>query len=238
MTYPRDAATMPISDPADPFGKLEPSPTTSPVPLVDAADPWRDGPHPRTAEQVIIEVVERQHERFGGVKIGSAFFGWLITVAVAVLLLVLVAATGLALGFDVVQRPLALVRDIPLDTDLVVWIGIGAGLAMLLLAFYCGGYVAGRMARFSGILQGLAVWVWGLVSATIVALVGVVLGGLDNLVGYVGAFPRIPVAEEFQMLALIAAGVVAAVVSLGGAMLGGMAGVRYHRRVDLAGMDG
>ena len=40
------------------------------------------------------------------------------------------------------------------------------------------------------------------------------------------------------MLALIAAGVVAAVVSLGGAMLGGMAGVRYHRRVDLAGMEG
>ncbi|WP_173924253.1 hypothetical protein [Agromyces sp. Marseille-P2726] len=237
MTYPRDAATMPISDPADPFSRLESSPTTSPVPLVDAADPWRDDPHPRTAEQVIIEVVERQHERFGGVKIGSAFFGWLITVAVAVLLLAIVAVTGVVLGFDVVQRPSGLVRDIPLDADLVVWIGIGSLFVLLLLAFYCGGYVAGRMARFSGVVQGLAVWAWALASATVLALVALLLGGLDRVARYAAELPPLPVSDDLLAIALVAAAVVAVVVSLGGAMLGGSAGVRYHRRVDLAGMD-
>lgn len=31
---------------------------------------------------------------------------------------------------------------------------------IVLVAYYCGGYVAGRMARFDGMKQGLAVWLW------------------------------------------------------------------------------
>ncbi len=62
---------------------------------------------------------------------------------------------------------------------------VGALLVIVLVAFYCGGYVAGRMARFSGVVQGLAVWVWALVIAIVVALVGVVLGVQDDA-------PRLP----------------------------------------------
>src|SRR4051794_41604789 len=39
-------------------------------------------------------VVERQKERYGGIKFGSAFFGWLTATGTAVLLTALVAPAG------------------------------------------------------------------------------------------------------------------------------------------------
>jgi hypothetical protein len=39
-------------------------------------------------------VVERQRERYGGVKVGAAFFGWLTAMGTAVLLTALLAAAG------------------------------------------------------------------------------------------------------------------------------------------------
>ena len=39
-----------------------------------------------------------ERERYGGVKVGSAFFGWLAAMGLAVLLTSLVAAGGTALG--------------------------------------------------------------------------------------------------------------------------------------------
>ncbi len=129
-------------------------------------------------------------------------------------------------------------RDVPLDADTVTWIGVSALLAMLLAAFYCGGYVAGRMARFSGIVQGLAVWGWALVAAIAVAIMSVVLGIQNAILGYVDAFPRLPVPEGMLTIAIIIAAVVVAVVSVGGAVLGGVVGVRYHRRVDRFGVEG
>ena len=47
-------------------------------------------------------------------KIGSAFFGWLIATATAAILTGLVAATGVVLGLDV-RNPLVFARDLPLD---------------------------------------------------------------------------------------------------------------------------
>ena len=184
------------------------------------------------------EVVERQRERFGGVKIGSAFFGWLIAVGIAAIVTGLLAATGVALGLDVVQTPGASAGYVPLDADTVGWIGVGALLAMLLAAFYCGGYVAGRMARFSGIVQGLAVWAWAIVTAIASRSSSVVLGIQNDVLGYVDAFPRLPVPEGLLTIAIIVAAVVVAVVSVGGAILGGVVGVRYHRRVDRFGVEG
>ena len=43
-------------------------------------------------------VVAREKEQFGGIKIGSAFFGWLAATGMAVLLTALVAAAGTAVG--------------------------------------------------------------------------------------------------------------------------------------------
>src|SRR5215217_4493921 len=43
-------------------------------------------------------VVAREKEAFGGVKIGSAFFGWLAATGMAVLLTALIAGAGTAVG--------------------------------------------------------------------------------------------------------------------------------------------
>jgi hypothetical protein len=231
--YPAD----PNRDPAEPFRKLDTAPTTgSQATVATRPDAWNDvdESRPLTTE----EVIERQREQFGGVKIGSAFFGWLTATGTAAILTGVLAATGAALGLGVVvQDPGAPAGDAPLDAETVGWIGAGALLVILLLAYYCGGYVAGRMARFNGVRQGFAVWVWALVIAIVVALVSVVLGSQYDILGRLNAFPRIPVSEGVLTIAGIITAVVVAVASLGGAILGGVAGTRFHRRVDRVGLD-
>lgn len=43
-------------------------------------------------------VLARQQRRFGGMKLGSAFFGWLTATGMAVLLISALAAAGVAFG--------------------------------------------------------------------------------------------------------------------------------------------
>lgn len=101
-----------------------------------------------------------------------------------------------------------------------------------------GGYVAGRMARFDGVKQGVAVWLWALVIAVLVAVLGFVAGDQFNILGQLNSFPRLPVNEGDLTTGGIIALVAVAVVSLIGAILGGLAGMRFHRMVDRAGLGG
>ncbi len=111
-------------------------------------------------------------------------------------------------------------------------------LGILFVAYYCGGYVAGRMARFNGLRQGLAVWLWALLIAVVVAVVGIAAGSKYNVLAQLNSFPRIPVNEGNLSTAGIIALVVAAGASLVGALLGGLAGMRFHRKVDEVGLGG
>ena len=56
-----------------------------------------------------------------------------------------------------------------------------------------------------------------------------------DILGNLDSFPRIPMADSATTTGIITA-VVAAVITLGGAILGGMAGMKYHRRVDSVGL--
>ena len=42
----------------------------------------------------------------------------------------------------------------------------------LAVAYFAGGYVAGRMSRFDGARQGLGTWLLGLVVTVVLAVVG------------------------------------------------------------------
>ena len=235
MTYPLYPAD-PNRDPAEPFRNLDPAPSTRPVTTIEARpDDWEEFIEPsRLATEAIIE---RQRERFGGVKVGSAFFGWLTATGTAAILVGLLAATGAVLGLSFAGLGGSAGVG-PFDAQTVGWIVSGTLLAILIVSYYCGGYVAGRMARFSGVAQGIAVWVWAIAIAIIVAIVGVVLDSRYDLVGEGRvAFPRVPISEDFIVIAGIIAALVVVIASLGGAILGGTAGVRYHRRVDRAGLD-
>ena len=109
-------------------------------------------------------------------------------------------------------------------------------LVVLFAAYFCGGYVAGRMARFNGAKQGLAVWLWGIVTALVVAAIAAIAGAQYNVFAQLN-LPRIPV-NEGQVTVVGAITIAAAVLAaLIGAMLGGAAGMRFHRRVDAAGIE-
>ena len=200
----------------------------------EAVDRDRDGIHDRRDVVGRDDVVAREREAFGGVKIGAAFFGWLTAVGVVALLTALLAATGAALGLGVEDAEAA-AEDVGLSAEAIGWIGAIALLIILFVAYYCGGYVAGRMARFNGVTQGITVWLWAIVIAIVVAVLGLILGSRFDVFANLNVFPRIPVSEGELTMAGIITAILVAIASLGGAILGGKAGTHYHRKVDRAG---
>lgn len=175
-------------------------------------------------------VVGREKERYGGIKWGSAFFGWLTATGTGVILTALVAGAGAAVG---VATDTDAANE---DASTVGVIGGVAILLILLVAYYCGGYVAGRMARFNGIKQGIAVWVWSLAIAVVVAVSSAMFGNEFDVLGRLNGFPRIPVDEGDLTTGGIIALAVAVIAALAGAVAGGLAGMRFHRKVDKAGL--
>jgi hypothetical protein len=181
------------------------------------------------------DAVDRQHDRFGGIKWGAAFFGWLSANGLAVLLVALLSAAGVAIGLTQVEQ-------VPSTGEAVQQadtIGIAGGIALLVvlfLAYLAGGYVAGRMARFDGARQGIAVWVIGLLVVIALAVLGLVLGSEYNVLQSLN-LPRIPIDEGTATTAGIIALVAVLIVTLVGAILGGKLGEKYHRKVDRAGLD-
>ena len=179
------------------------------------------------------DAVAAQRARFGGIKWGAAFFGWLSANGLAVVLIALLSAAGVAIGLT---NGLDTADEAAQQADTL---GIAGGIALLVvlfLAYLAGGYVAGRMARFDGVRQGLAVWVIGLVVVLLLALAGVVLGAQYNVLQQLD-LPRIPIDEGTATTAGIITLVAVLVVTLLGAILGGKLGDRYHRRIDRAGFD-
>jgi hypothetical protein len=174
-------------------------------------------------------VRDRQREEFGGFSWGSAFFGWLVAVGMAALLTALLSAAGAAIGLASTSEQEAAGAA---DT-----IGIVGGVLLLLVlvaAYYAGGYVAGRMARFNGPRQGLGVWLIGLLVTVLLALAGVLLGAEYNLLGQLN-LPRIPIDEGTVTTGgLIALAAVVAATLLA-AVAGGKAGTHYHRKIDQVG---
>jgi hypothetical protein len=173
---------------------------------------------------------ERQREEYGGVNWGAAFFGWLVAVGLGSLLVAILAAAGAAVG---------LTENVS-ETDATSnaeTLGLGGAIALLvvlMIAYYCGGYVAGRMSRFDGARQGFGAWLFGIAVTIVLALAAVILGSEYNVLDQLN-LPALPVGDA----TLTTGGAIAlAAVVLGtllAAVVGGKAGERYHRKVDRAG---
>jgi hypothetical protein len=180
------------------------------------------------------DAVDAQHARYGGIKWGAAFFGWLSANGLAVLLLALLSAAGIAFGLTQVDSADQAAREATARADTI---GITGGIALLVvlfLAYLAGGYVAGRMARFDGTKQGLAVWIIGLLVVVLLAVGGAVLGAEYNVLSQLN-LPSIPISGDTATTAGIIAGIAALVVTLLAAVLGGKLGTRYHRKIDRVG---
>ena len=97
-------------------------------------------------------------------------------------------------------------------------------LVVLMIAYYAGGYVAGRMARFNGPRQGVAVWVIGLAVTVVLAVAGALLGAEYNVLSQLN-LPRIPVDEG----SLATGGLIAGRAVSAGQLAGNLAG---HPAID------
>jgi hypothetical protein len=179
------------------------------------------------------DAVTAQRDRFGGIQWGAAFFGWLSANGLAVILIALLSAAGVALGL---AQGLNTADE---ATEQAETLGLGGGIAILValfLGYLAGGYVAGRMARFDGARQGLATWLIGLIVVLALAAVGVLLGAQYNVLSQLN-LPRIPIEEGTATTAGVITLVAILVVTLLGAVIGGKLGERFHRKVDRAGFD-
>lgn len=203
-----------------------PTTTTAPV----AAD-TRPVEGARVTRGAARDAVAAQHARFGGIKWGAAFFGWLSANGLAVILVAIVSAAGVAIGLT---HGVTTTNDAARQANTLGLAGGIALLVVLFLAYLAGGYVAGRMARFDGARQGLAVWVIGLIVVIVLAAAGAILGAKYNVLQQLN-LPRIPVDEGTATTAGIIVLVAVLLVTLLGAVVGGKLGDRYHRRVDRVG---
>ncbi len=234
-----DSGSVPISsDRTTTRGSGAPAGAAGPTSDRVASD--RPAPAGPEVPQDRKQATQRQKEQYGGIKWGSAFFGWLTATGTAVLLTALVAAAGTAVGVTTGTSVGQAAGQATSNGQTAQTVGLVGGiilLVVLFLAYYCGGYVAGRMARFNGLRQGLAVWLWAVLIAIVVAAVGAIAGSQYDVLSQLNSFPRIPVNPSDVTTGGLIALLAVAASSLIGAILGGLAGMRFHRKVDKAAFE-
>jgi hypothetical protein len=164
--------------------------------------------------------IYRAHRRFGGFDPGAAISGALAAVGMTALV------GGLAGGLGTVGYQL----DVERDTQTLSTGGFIAGLAVLVLSFLVGGWVAGRVGRYDGGKNGLGAAVIFVVLSAVVAGLGAWFGDQYNV------FANLELPQWFTTQANSATGILSAVVALivvlGAGWLGGKAGEHYHRKAD------
>jgi hypothetical protein len=169
-----------------------------------------------------------QYTRFGGFHFGAAFFGWLVATGLSTMLTALLAAAGSAVALSTVDT---------VTSGTATTVGLLSGLLFLLalgIAYYAGGYVAGRMARFDGARQGVGVWAIGLILTIVLGVLGAAIGSQYNLLQQLN-LPALPVDGSSFTTGGLITGILAVLVTLMAAILGGKAGERYHNRIDATG---
>ena len=170
---------------------------------------------------------DRAHEKFGGLNIGAAFFGWLVAIGVTILLSSIVGSIVAGIGSS---------TDLSRLENDAGTVGIAAAatlLAVLAIGYYAGGYVAGRMSRFDGARQGVGVWVIGLLVTIVAGVLGAAFGAEYNILERVD-LPRLPLPSDQLGWGGIITGLAVLLVTLLAAVLGGKVGHHYHDRVDRA----
>ncbi|HEX7718039.1 MAG TPA: hypothetical protein VF416_12165 [Marmoricola sp.] len=170
---------------------------------------------------------DESYEKFGGANAGAAFFGWLVATGLSILLIGIIGAIAAGIGDaqDVTQSDAERSAGTVGLTSAIVLV------AVLLVGYYAGGYVAGRMSRFDGGRQGALTWLIGLIVSIGAVAAGWVFGDRYNVLDRVD-LPRIPIPDDQLTWGGVITGVVILVGTLLVAAAGGKVGRHYHDRVD------
>jgi MFS family permease len=179
-----------------------------------------------TAEELREENRTIARERFGGINWGTAFFGWLVAIAMTVLLAGIASAVAAALGeeYNLTQS------DVESDKATAGLVAAIVVIVIFAIAYYAGGYVAGRMSRFDGARQGLAVWIVGLLVTILAVVIGLIFGEQYNVLDRVNP-PEVNAPDDAGIGAIVS-GLILLVATALVAMAGGKAGRHYHAKVD------
>ena len=161
--------------------------------------------------------------RFGGIDLPATIVGMLAALATLLLLGGLITAAVGAVGYQTGLDEGASAQEATIG-------GLAAGLVVLFLSFVVGGWAAGRIARYDGAKNGVMTGVWALVLIAILSGLGAWLGAEYNVLRQADLpswFSR-----GAATTGAIVSGLVAILVMLGGGLLGGVWGERFHRKAD------
>jgi len=184
-----------------------------------------------TTRETVRDVRARQRAEYGGLNWGAAFFGWLVAVGMAAILLGLLSAAGTAFGLTEVSD-----AEAEANAETIGLVGGILLVAVLAIAYFFGGYVSGRMSRFDGGRQGFGTWAIGVAVTLVLAVAGAIFGAEYNVLDALG-LPNIPIDSGTLTAGAAVALAAVLVLSLLTAMAGGKAGERYHRKIDRVGYD-
>jgi hypothetical protein len=170
--------------------------------------------------------LQKPRRRYRGLRWGIAFCGWCAATGLALLLLAAFGGASVALGISNGQT-----LDLPKHASTAAFVVGISFVVIVALAYYVGGYVAGRMARFDGARQGLGLWIWGVCTTALAgaatAVVAINLNGPP-----VVDTSNLPWGRtQLAVAAAIALGATA-VATLFTAIAGAKLGERKHRKID------
>lgn len=172
-----------------------------------------------------------QRRSYGGFHFGAAFFGWVVSIGISVIISLLLTGIGTAIvNGTVTSEGLA---------NSAGTIGVVSGILLLItlaIAYYTGGYVAGRMSRFDGARQGVGVWAIGLIVSILLSIVGSLFAAA-NIDTWARQFnlQNLAVDEGSILSGGVLMLVLSLTVTLLAAIIGGKVGEEYHRKIDRAG---
>ncbi|CAA9469951.1 MAG: hypothetical protein AVDCRST_MAG12-692 [uncultured Rubrobacteraceae bacterium] len=186
-------------------------------------------PYPRGYFEAAEDREDRLRDMYGGVDWLASFLGFVFA---------LVAGAIFAVLAGVVLTPLGFSLDLTGTLGAAVITGLVLLGVLILLTYFFGGYVAGRLARFDGGRNGAMLVVWTLLTGLLLLLAAGVfsgflpggaseaLGGLvDSTLSALGSLSRAGVVGIVVVAATL-------LLALLGGLLGGRLGSRYHAEID------
>lgn len=163
----------------------------------------------------------------------EAGFGKLSLLAVVAGMLVAYGAFAViaAIAGSVVEAIDAEANVSDYDWETVSLVGGLVLAAVLFLSYFFGGYVAGRMARRAGLVNGIAVFVLGVIVAAVVGGVAALLTDTDQVQSNLRNVGIPTTGDDWQNLGSTIGGIAALLLMLAGSVLGAMKGERWHGKL-------